>query len=137
MKLTRAASYALQAVAFMANHKKGRNSSDPITSLVIASKREIPDRFLLKVLKPLVSAQILISIKGPHGGYRLAKSPHEITVLDIIEAVDGPIRGVAPLNPKDPDQTLHRRLDTICGQCAEQTRKHLGRIKISDIAGKE
>src|SRR5437763_15913514 len=96
MKLTRASSYALHAVAYMANQKK----SEPVASHIIAQDRGIPERFLLKVLKPLVSAQILLSIKGPNGGYRLAKPANEITMLDVVEAVDGPIRGAAPVNPK-------------------------------------
>src|SRR5690348_3891031 len=97
MKLTRASSYAIQAVAFMAAQKK----DEPTASHLIAQKRGIPERFLLKVLKPLVSAQILLSIKGPNGGYRLARGPSEITMLDIVEAVDGPIRGNAPTNHDD------------------------------------
>src|ERR1700722_16592875 len=64
MKLTRASSYALHAVAFMAVQKHDR----PIASHNIAQARGIPERFLLKVLKPLVSARVLLSVKGPNGG---------------------------------------------------------------------
>jgi Rrf2 family protein len=133
MKLTRASSYALQAVAYMANQKKGKEEQ-PIASHKIADERKIPERFLLKVLKPLVSAQILLSIKGPNGGYRLARPASEITMLDVVEAVDGPIRGAAPLNPRESDHVLHRRLDQVCGQIADQMRKQLGRVKVSDLA---
>ena len=71
MKLTRASSYALHAVAFMAAQKVNK----PVASHLIAKARGIPERFLLKVLKPLVSARVLHSIKGPNGGYRLARAP--------------------------------------------------------------
>ena len=135
MKLTRASSYALQAVAYMANQKKSKEDH-PIASHRIADERKIPERFLLKVLKPLVSAQILMSIKGPNGGYRLAKSAYDITMLDVVEAVDGPIRGTAPLNPRDPDHGLHRKLDQVCSQIADQMRKQLGRVRVSDLAGR-
>jgi Rrf2 family protein len=135
MKLTRASSYALQAVAYMANHKKSKTDR-PIPSHTIADERKIPERFLLKVLKPLVSAQILLSIKGPNGGYRLARSASDISMLDVVEAVDGPIRGAAPLNPRDNDQGLHRRLDQVCGLIADQARKQLGRVKVSELAGR-
>ena len=90
MKLTRASSYALHALAYMASEG---NPDEPIASHKIAEARGIPERFLLKVLKPLVSARVLLSIKGPNGGYRLAKDPAHITMLEILEAVDGPIRG--------------------------------------------
>jgi Rrf2 family protein len=136
MKLTRASSYALHALAYMATRKKGHD--EPIASHIIALDRKIPERFLLKVLKPLVSQQILLSIKGPHGGYRLARPANEITMLEVIEAVDGGmIRGQAPANPKAPDNALNRRLDTICNQAAEQLRKQLGKVKLSDLAVKE
>src|SRR2546421_2745557 len=88
MKISRASSYALHAVAFMAGRK---DNARAVASHHIAAARGIPDRFLLKVLKPLVSARILFSIKGPHGGYRLARPAAEISVLDVLEAVDGPI----------------------------------------------
>src|SRR5437588_11781850 len=98
MKLTRASSYAIQAVVYMASQ---RPLDKPVASHHIAEARKIPERFLLKVLKPLVSARVLFSIKGPNGGYRLAKSPDKITLLEVIEAVDGPIRGIAPLIDED------------------------------------
>jgi Rrf2 family protein len=132
MKLTRASSYALHAVVFMATQKEDR----PIASHLVAHARGIPERFLLKVLKPLVSAQVLLSIKGPNGGYRLARSPHDITMLEVLEAVDGPIRGQAPFSREDPHSPLNRRLDAICTQAADQARKQLGKVKISDLASK-
>ena len=133
MKLTRASSYALHAVVHMALQKK----NDPVASHTIAAARGIPDRFLLKVLKPLVSAQVLLSVKGPNGGYRLAKPANEITMLEILEAVDGPIRGLAPSSASENDSHLRKRLEEICGQSAEQIRKHLGKVKISELASKE
>ena len=117
----------------MANQKKSRQEK-PIPSHEIADVRDIPERFLLKVLKPLVSAQILMSIKGPNGGYRLARPAGEITMLEVVEAVDGPIRGMAPLNPRESDHTLHRRLDQVCSQIADQMRKQLGKVRVSDLA---
>jgi Rrf2 family protein len=133
MKLTRASSYALHAVAFMAAQKKDL----PVASHLIARARGIPERFLLKVLKPLVSAQILISIKGPNGGYRLARPANDVTLLDIVEAVDGPIRGNAPMNHDNPGDFLNKRLHQLTGQIAEQMRKQLSRIKMGDLAAKD
>ena len=84
----------------------------------IAAARGIPERFLLKVLKPLVSARVLLSIKGPNGGYRLAKPADEITMLEILEAVDGPIRGQAPFT-EEGNGPLNNKLETICKQTAD------------------
>ncbi|MCS7046111.1 MAG: Rrf2 family transcriptional regulator [Gemmataceae bacterium] len=131
MKFTRATSYALHAMAYMAAQKK----NEPTASHVIAEKRHIPERFLLKVLKPLVSARLLTSIKGPNGGYRLARPASDISVLEVVEAVEGMIRGEAP--SEEPNHPTSRRLEAICQQTADQTRKHLGKIKISELAGRD
>src|SRR5262249_47955593 len=103
---------------------------------LIAKAKHIPDRFLLKVLKSLVSARVLHSLKGPNGGYRLARPASEISMLEVIEAVDGPIRGQAPLSQIHADGHLDRRLETICNQTAEQLRKQLQKVRISELAGK-
>lgn len=129
MKLTRASSYAIHALVYMALQKHNR----PMASHHIAHARGIPERFLLKVLKPLVSGRVLMSIKGPNGGYRLAKAPNEITLLDILESVDGPIRGQAAFVRDETDGSLNKRLDQICNLAAEQVRKQLSKVKISDL----
>src|SRR5580704_8817138 len=110
MKLTRASSYALHAVAYMASQKQNL----PVASHLIAKARGIPERFLLKVLKPLVSTRVLHSIKGPNGGYRLARPATQITLLEVVESVDGPIRGVAPLSQAEGDGQLDKKLEKIC-----------------------
>lgn len=145
MKLTRASSYAIHAVVHMAQQK---TQTVPVASHDIANERGIPMRFLLKVLKPLVTHRILLSVKGPHGGYRLARQPSDITMLDIIEAVDGTLRGYAPDRPTDKDEdfspsqikkfnqtwnTLHPKLEQVCTQTAEQTRKSLEKVRISEL----
>ena len=130
MKLTRASTYALHAVTYMAGQKKDQSTA----SHLIAEKKGIPERFLLKVLKPLVSSQILSSVKGPHGGYRLARSANDISVLDVIESVDGPIRGFAPLNRREQTNSVSKKLDVLCTGVADQVRKMLGKTKISELA---
>src|SRR5438105_7961947 len=129
MRLTRASSYALHAVSYMAAQKQNR----PIASHLIARARGIPERFLLKVLKPLVSARVLHSVKGPNGGYRLARSPADISLLEVIEAVDGPIRGVSPLSDGEGDSQVNKRMETIGNQTADQLRNHLQKVRISDM----
>ena len=133
MKLTRAASYAVHALVHMANQKQ---QSKPVASHHIAHARGIPERFLLKVLKPLVSTRVLLSIKGPNGGYRLAKPAHDISLLEVLEAVDGPIHGQATLDHDHASGRLNKRLDVICSQAAEEVRKQFQRVRISDLASR-
>lgn len=133
MRLTRASSYALHAVVYMAGQKR----EFPTASHIIAQKRGMPERFLLKVLKPLVSAGVLRSVKGPNGGYRLARPANDISLLEVLEAVDGPIRGHAPMGHDDPRNPLNRKLEQICNESADQVRKILGRVKVSELTTKD
>jgi Rrf2 family protein len=112
-----------------------QKQNNPMASHLIARAQGIPERFLLKVLKPLVSAGVLHSIKGPNGGYRLARSGSDVTLLDIVEAVDGPVRGQAPITDAHSG-ALDKRLDAICNEAADATRKQLQRVKISELAKK-
>src|SRR5438034_9653195 len=116
MRMTRASSYALHALVYMAAQKHNR----PIPSHIVAKPRGIPERFLLKVLKPLVSARVLASVKGPNGGYRLSRPPSAVSMLEIIEAVDGPIRRQSPLSEDESDSALNRNLAPICKEGAAQ-----------------
>jgi Rrf2 family protein len=112
----------------------GRKENTIVASHLVAQERGIPERFLLKVLKPLVSARVLQSVKGPNGGYRLARPANQISLLEIVEAVDGPIRGQVPFIQTAGDGALHRQLEDVCGQAAERTRKQLQKVRLSDLA---
>lgn len=128
MKLNRASAYALHAVAYLARMENQR----PVASHIIAREQGVPERFLLKVLKPLVVAGLLLSVRGPNGGYRLARPANKISVLEVIEAAEGPIRGQAPSLGERPG-TLDERLQGICDQAAEQLRKYLGKARITEL----
>jgi len=133
MKLTRASEYAIHAIVAMADPKLG---GCPVASHLTAAARGIPERFLLKVLKPLVNAGVLHSVKGPHGGYRLAKPPAKITLLEIVEAVDGPVRGGISFSQGKENDPLDRRLNEVCQQIAEQTRRQLDKVRVSELVGR-
>lgn len=129
MKLSRASSYAINALAYMVSQP----DPDPIPSHLIAQDRNIPERFLLKVLKPLVSARILTSIKGPNGGYTLNKNANEISLLEVIQAVDGPIRGDAPTDSAGVNEVVDGRLQKVCSQVADSTKKLLSEVTIAKL----
>lgn len=57
----------------------------------IASQEDIPEEYLAKILRHLVVSGLIYSVRGAKGGYGLAKEPSEISFLDVIEAVEGPV----------------------------------------------
>jgi len=129
MKLSHAASYGIHAIV----HIAGQNAGVPQASHEIARAHKIPERFLLKILKPMVSAGLLLSVKGPHGGYRLAKPALQISLLDIVEAVEGPIRGRLAFSPGGSDIVVHKKLEAACEDAAGKTRKILQAVKLSQL----
>lgn len=76
----------------------------------------MPERFLLQVLRTLVNEGLLKSTRGVDGGYRLAKPASQISLLDIVEAVDGPIQPelpqIAGLTPSSQRASWPRRWAT-------------------------
>jgi Rrf2 family protein len=132
MKLTRASNYAVQAVVAMAAQEDGF----PVAAHLTAQEQGIPDRFLLKILLPLVSKGVLYSRKGPGGGYHLAKPASKITLLEIVEAVDGPLRGEVPALRGKGTDSLDSRLTKICQQVTNQTRNQLSKVTVAALASK-
>src|SRR5262245_49375988 len=131
MKLTRASSYALAAAVYLARQKNGT----PVSSQVMAEADGTPERFLLKLLKPLVSAGLLRSRKGPGGGYALARPAKEITLLEVVEAVDGPIRGHVP-GFEHSNRQLERQLEVVCTEVADRLRESLRKVSVADLAAR-
>src|SRR5688500_7201582 len=98
----RAFGYAMRALAYLVQHV----GKGPVASHDIARVQRMPERFLLKVLKPLVSHGILTSVKGPHGGYQLARPAKSISVLEVYEATNGPIREEPPIDQYGKDDAF-------------------------------
>jgi Rrf2 family protein len=87
MQLSRKADYALRAVKHLSTLPKGKLGS--INS--IAAAEAIPREFLAKILKDLTRGGILVSFQGVTGGYRLTNAPKDISFLDVIEVIEGPL----------------------------------------------
>ncbi|MEQ4301663.1 Rrf2 family transcriptional regulator [Plantactinospora sp. B6F1] len=63
---------------------------DPVPTGTLAAFYELPPAYLNKQLQALVRAGILTSTSGPRGGFRLARAPEEVSLLDIVAAIEGP-----------------------------------------------
>ncbi len=88
MRLTKKSKYAVRALMELAID----GCSSPLGVYEIARRQHIPERFLEQIFGDLRRANILESRRGAHGGFCFAVPPEKITVLDIVEILDGEIR---------------------------------------------
>jgi Rrf2 family transcriptional regulator, iron-sulfur cluster assembly transcription factor len=78
--------YGLQAMFYIALHSSEEKN---VELSEIAAEQNIPKHFLSKILQLLVRNKLLISMKGPNGGFRLSRLPVEITLIEVVAAIDG------------------------------------------------
>jgi Rrf2 family protein len=88
MQITRQADYALRAVLHLAKMKRGERA----TTSSIAKEQRIPPSFLAKIISQLSVAGLVHTSRGARGGVTLARDPKDISLLDVVEAIDGPIQ---------------------------------------------
>ena len=87
MQITRQADYALRAMLFLSHldaHQRAATSD-------IAKKQHIPPSFLAKIISQLSIAGLIQTSRGARGGVAMARSPEKISLLEVVEAIDGPI----------------------------------------------
>jgi len=87
MQITRQADYAMRAVIYLAKLGPDRRAA----TSQIAEEQHIPPSFLAKIVSQLSVAGLLQTSRGARGGVSLARSADEISLLEVIEAIDGPI----------------------------------------------
>jgi Rrf2 family protein len=97
MRISAKADYAVRAVVELAADE----GEKPLKAERIATAQQIPLNFLENILGELRHAGLVRSHRGAEGGFRLARAPEEITVADIIRAVEGPLASVRGGPPED------------------------------------
>ncbi|HWR82110.1 MAG TPA: Rrf2 family transcriptional regulator [Candidatus Deferrimicrobium sp.] len=86
MQFTRAEEYGMLGVMYLA-----QKNSDSITPLSeIAESQEVPEKFLAKIFQSLSRAGIVRSHRGVRGGFTMARKPNDITIKEVLEAIQGP-----------------------------------------------
>lgn len=105
LQITRKADYAVRLMVEVAAH-----SGESVTTAEIAERQAMPYQFLRKVAQALAGKGLLVSERGGKGGLTLARPPEDISVLDILQALDLP-----PLNDcaVDPDDCVRREICAV------------------------
>jgi Rrf2 family protein len=110
-----------------------RGGREPVTAAGISEGCKFPPRFLYRILRRLVDSHVLTGTSGPGGGYRLARSPRQITLLQIVEAVEGPQlpTKLAPVCGKHGPAI--GVINEICSKSADDFRRALARTTLDAI----
>jgi Rrf2 family protein len=122
MRFSLQVQYALCSVFDLAYNGQG----EPVQVRVVSERQEIPARYLEQIFRRLRQAELVVSKRGPGGGYTLARPASQITLRDVVEAVEGPLaatlelhgEGAQPYRPRFLGSALARRLGDALGSVA-------------------
>jgi|SRR5436190_656670 len=129
-QLSKRADYGLIALKHLAQH-----AEVSVSAREIASEYQIPAHLLAKILQRLARKGLLVSQQGTRGGYVLARDPAKISIVDVVEALDGPI-GITPCERGSRCEQLERCSvkDPLMAVRAKMVRI-LGDTSIYELAG--
>jgi Rrf2 family protein len=129
MKISRSTGYALLAVGYIAKHV----DEGIVLSQSISEKYDIPLEYLLKILQQLVRANILRSKRGPRGGFSLAKPPKKISMLSVVEAVEGPMISQLNLSEQSKREKFSVQAEKTYDKAISQAKSVFEKAKIGDM----
>jgi len=133
VRLSAKADYAIRAAVELAAHTDTHLKADRI-----ASAQEIPLRFLEHILLDLRNAQLVNSRRGADGGYRLARPADEVTLADVIRAVEGPLANVRGARPETLEFTgSAESLREVFVALRASIRAVLERVTLANVASGE
>ena len=131
MKISTTAHYGLIAAGYIAEHAdEGR-----VMAGTISAKYGIPLVYLFRIMQQMVKANVLSSKRGRNGGYILARPAKEITLLEIIEATDGPIAGQSGLAQLAKKARFSVGMEKVRQKASEKAALILSRAKLSQMTG--
>lgn len=105
-------------------------SGEPVRIREIADAHQVPSRFLVQILLQLKGAGYVESTRGASGGYRLLRSPEEVTLGEVMEVIDGPANRLGSSDAKSPlTRVLH---DAWC-EANEAQASVLANVSLADL----
>ena len=129
MKISKTTRYALMSAGYVAQHYQ----EGMVLAPLISKQCDIKLSYLLKILEKLVKANILRSKKGPRGGFTLARPAKDITILEIIEAIDGPMLRHLQLVEQTNNEPFILKMEKVCQSATEKARKLYSKATLSEI----
>ncbi len=118
MKINRSIEYALIGAGYIAQHYK----DGPVVVARISKEYNISLEYLTRIFQHLLKANILRSKKGPRGGFYLARPAEEITMLEIIEAVNGPMMDHFSMAEQTNNAPFSLKMEDACRKAIQQAK---------------
>jgi Rrf2 family protein len=128
MKLSQSAAYAIHSVLLLAGAREG----EPVSCAELAKKGVMPHRFLLQILRELAKRGIVRPTRGGGGGFALERSPAAVSLLDVIEAIDGTLIP-SRLSLGSLPSHIAQRVQDALARVADAHRGMLRNIALSDL----
>jgi Rrf2 family protein len=130
MRISARTDYAIRAMAELA-----RTPDAPQKAEQLSGSQDIPLRFLLSILRELRQHRLVLSSRGPEGGYRLARPPNEISIADVIRAIDGSLASFRDLRLSDLSYSgAAASLPDVWRAVRVSLRQVLERVTLADLA---
>ncbi len=129
MNISRSAGYGMMAVGYIAQH----SNDGPVMASTVSKEYNIPADYLLKILQQLVRVNILRSKRGPRGGFSMARPSNEISMLEIIEAISGPLSGHLDLAEQTKGAPFSLKMEEVCRQASAKCIETLKNANLSQM----
>ena len=129
MKISRSLSYVFIASGYIAENQQ----DGPVSAMRISKEYNISLEYLLKILQMLVKAKVIKSRRGPRGGFLLACDPKDISLLQIVEAIDGPVVRSLQMVERTHSADFSFKMETVCKNVAERALKIYDKAKLADM----
>lgn len=126
--MNKSVEYAVAALVQLAAER----TNEPLSNKLICERTGMPERFVLQILRELVRAGIVISTRGVQGGYRLVKPAHQVSLLEICEAIGGPLASPS-VDAKGLTAVSQKLLDGTLTGVANDARRHLSAFTLDKL----
>ena len=131
LKISEAASLGIHAMIYLVAHP-----GETIATGAIAARLQVSEHHLAKVMQRLVRAALVVSVRGPKGGFHLADDPATVSLLDVFEAIEGsPEPRTCLLGPERRCPSGQCFLGDLNQRVHAQIKEHFEKTKLADLGG--
>jgi Rrf2 family protein len=133
MRLAPAAEFAVRGILVLAD----RYGQGPVSIDTICASRDLAKQYLTKIFAALAKANLIVPMRGAHGGYVLARPPDQVSVLEVIEVIEGPLCMNFCQNEVPQCEREECLLRPVWADIQSFVRNRLSSVKLSDCLARD